>query len=128
MRTFALTLGLVLLVAGSILADTTATSPVAAASPGGPAAGIPGVGLPASLFLTGCTASTDCPEPRGRTSTISCSGTTSCYVGYLFITCDGHATNCDCWGSDPGGSCGLCYCQCYENGGTVFQCIQQCAC
>lgn len=41
-------------------------------------------------WLTGCSAEYDC----GDGNTVSCTGNTSCYVGYGSVTCDGNQTFC----------------------------------
>jgi hypothetical protein len=78
------------------------------------------VGVPQPVFDTGCTAQQTCPLPGGGSTTINCSGVGSCSVGTYWITCDGQTTYCGCV------SCDLCYCDCYDGGGTAHQCLQEC--
>ncbi len=75
---------------------------------------------PKPLFATGCTADVQCPLSGGTTTTLSCSGASSCSIGEYWVTCDGHTTYCGCVG------CDLCQCDCLSGGGTGLQCSREC--
>lgn len=77
-------------------------------------------GIPQPVFDTGCTAEIQCPTPGGNHTTLSCTGAASCSVGTYWVTCDGHTSYCSCV------SCDLCYCDCYDGGGTGIQCLHEC--
>ena len=75
---------------------------------------------PKPIFTAGCTAETQCPTTSGGSTTISCSGASSCSVGNYSVTCDGQTTFCGCVG------CDFCFCDCLAGGGRPFQCVREC--
>ena len=135
MKSPALAVALLVLASGVCSAapvnqSTVCTSPVSFLAFAGlpapiatpPADGVVPGKIPQPVENAGCSANVQCPLPCGNWYTLSCTGSGTCSVGSLSVTCDGNTSFCSCL---VGGPNPYCYCDCWEED-CGPACVQEC--